>query len=83
MIANTSFELGRSFYRYVNGDIDAATLWENSGSALLRGSSAYYCGIVGQLLIPAMPKAPLRRSRRSTSRRERSCGLGTFPSSTL
>jgi hypothetical protein len=51
-IASTSFEASRCIYRYATGEIETDELWEGVGGAILRGSSAYYCGIAGQMLIP-------------------------------
>lgn len=51
-LANTIYSMGKAVRLYMKGDIDKTALKEECGEASLRGVSTYYCGVVGQLLIP-------------------------------
>lgn len=52
VIANTTFEVAHCTAQYLRGETDGETLWRGSGAAVLRATTAYYCAVVGQLVIP-------------------------------
>ncbi len=51
-MANAVFEAGLSTHRFLQGSISHAQYRDELGGAALRATTATYCGMAGQLLIP-------------------------------
>lgn len=51
-VANTMYSMAKAINLYMKGRIDKETLKEECGEASIRGVATYYCGVVGQVLIP-------------------------------
>ncbi len=51
-VAATVFQVSHCVYRYSRGEIEGDELWEGAGGAMLRGTTCFYCGLAGQILIP-------------------------------
>ncbi len=51
-IASSIFDMGYATRKFVKGEINKDEFKEACGMATMKGVATYYCGVVGQILIP-------------------------------